>query len=54
MKIVRIWTVAALCSMGNLLYAQTSSYSTQQIAKDLEYLQTGQRLRFPKVSKVNN
>lgn len=37
MKIVRIWTVAALCSMGNLLYAQTSSYSTQQIAKDLEY-----------------
>lgn len=36
-KTVRILITAVLCGMGSLLCAQTSSYSTQQIAKDLEY-----------------
>lgn len=37
MKIYRIWMLAALCSIGSNLSAQSSSYSTQAITKDLNY-----------------
>ena len=37
MKNLRVWTVAALCSMGAMLNAQTASYSTQAIQKDLRF-----------------
>lgn len=37
MKVVQTWLVAALCCIGVNLMAQTSSYSTQAITKDLNY-----------------
>lgn len=37
MKILRTWLLVALCSIGGGLMAQTSSYSTQAITKDLNY-----------------
>lgn len=35
MKQLRKWTVAAFCSLAGVLYAQTPSYSTYQVNKDL-------------------
>lgn len=37
MKKLRIWLLTALCCIGAALMAQTSSYSTQAITKDLNY-----------------
>ena len=38
MKQLRKWTVAAFCSLAGGLYAQTPSYSTYQVNKDLTNL----------------
>lgn len=37
MKTLRIWIATVLCSVGTALSAQSLSFSTQEITKDLEY-----------------